>query len=191
MNVVLLGPSGAGKSTQGKRLASLLGIPYISSGEMFRAVQSEGGPLARQIREFMDRGAYVPDQLTNEMVLRRLKQPDARRGFILDGYPRTANQAAALDESLAVDGRQVDRVLHVTAPLEVVTQRLAGRLSSEHRKDDTPELIQRRLEEYLKQTRPVIDYFANQGKLTEVDGTQPIPDVSQAVDAALDRLSYK
>lgn len=191
MNVVLLGPSGAGKSTQGKRLASLLGIPYISSGEMFRAVQSEGGPLARQIREFMDRGAYVPDQLTNEMVLRRLNQPDARRGFILDGYPRTANQAAALDESLAVDGRQVDRVLHVTAPLEVVTQRLAGRLSSEHRTDDTPELIQRRLEEYLKQTRPVIDYFANQGKLTEVDGTQPIPDVSQAVDAALDRLSYK
>jgi adenylate kinase len=187
MNVVLLGPSGAGKSTQGERLAFLLGIPHISTGEMFRAVRLEAGPLARQIRGFMDQGTYVPDQLTNELVLARLDQPDAQQGFILDGYPRTWNQAAALDQALGAEGRRVDFVLFITAPIEVLKQRLGVRLTVEWRTDDTPEIIERRLRAYKQQTHSLVDYYAGQGKLFEIDGAQSISDVSAAVDATLGR----
>jgi adenylate kinase len=185
MFLVLLGPPGSGKSTQGERLSALLGIPHISSGDLFRALEQADTPLARRIREYVDRGTYVPDELTNELVLGRLDRPDAERGFILDGYPRTCDQAEALDQALAMKGRGVDVILDIEVPVEVVLARLAHRRAVESRVDDTPETIRTRLEAYRKQTELVVEYYREQGKLVEIDGAQSIPDVNRAVDRAL------
>src|SRR5579884_4531423 len=116
MNIIVVGPPGVGKGTQAQRLQRRLGIPHISSGDIFRAIREEDSPLAKQVQEYMDSGAYVPDQLTIELVLKRLREPDTRNGFILDGFPRTIAQAQALDAALPSMGRQIDRVISITAP---------------------------------------------------------------------------
>lgn len=153
---------------------------------MFRAVSAEDTPLAREVRELLQRGEYVPDQLTNQLVLARLAQPDAQRGFILDGYPRTEPQAVALDRALAAEGRAVDLALLMVAPAGVLIERVTTRHDA--RTDDTPEAIERRLREYQTETQPVADYYAGQGKLVEIDAARPLPEVNAQVDAAVDRV---
>lgn len=186
MNLVLLGPPGVGKGVQAERLSSLLQIPHVSSGDLFRTIVTADTPLARELRTFMDRGEYIPDRLVVDVMLTRLRQPDARRGFILDGFPRTVSQAEALDRWLAAADRQVDIVLDIVAPADVLMGRIAGRLAVEHRTDDLPAVIRTRLDRYQQQTQPVIDYYRKQGKLVEIDGARPIPEVNAEVVAALE-----
>lgn len=185
MNVILLGPPGAGKGTQAQRLAASLDVPHISSGELLRAYALEATALAREIRDTINRGAYVLDEVIIDLVLARLRQLDARRGFILDGFPRTVPQAAALDMALATEGRRVDVALHLIAPLEVLTLRLAGRRAIEGRTDDIPEIIRARLRISLDTLQPVIDYYQEQEKLIRIDASRPVEEVNREVDRAL------
>jgi adenylate kinase len=213
INIILFGPPGAGKGTQAKRLQTELGLPVIASGDMFRTIGRENTPYAREIQAYMDRGEYVPDDLTIKLILDRLRQPDALRGFILDGFPRTGAQAAALDEHLAEDGRKVDVALHITAPQEVLERRIAGRMTCPicgriynvdtnppkhdtvcdvhpdtqliRRSDEEAETLKARLRTHERQTRPLIEYYRRRGNLVEIDGSRPMKDVEAEVDAAL------
>ncbi len=216
MNIVLLGPPGAGKGTQAKRLSALLGLPHVASGDLFRAILDEETDLAREVRSYMERGAYVPDALTITAVLDRLSLPDAREGFLLDGFPRTLPQAAALDGWLVERGRQVDRVLYITAPAEVLVERIAGRIVCpvcntiynlstrlpkrdmvcdiegaplERRSDEEPEIVRFRLQTYLRQTQPLVDYYRSAGKLVEVDGSRPMDEVTARIDRSVGLVS--
>jgi adenylate kinase len=185
VNIVLLGPPGVGKGTQAERIAAALQIPHISSGQMFREAMGGDTPLARQLHSYVDRGEYVPDELTNALVLKRLQEPDTARGFILDGYPRTLTQAEALDTALEQEGRAIDLALDIEAPVAVLVRRIAGRRVGEHRADDSPEVIQTRLEEYRLRTQTVIDYYTGQGKLKEVDGSGSVDEVYVEIEKAL------
>lgn len=185
MNLVLLGPPGAGKGTQARRLAAGLDVPHISSGELLRAYALDATALAGEIRDTINRGAYVPDEVIIDLVLARLRQPDAQRGFILDGFPRTVPQADALDRALATEGRRVDVALYLTASLEVLTLRLAGRRAIEGRTDDIPEIIRARLRISLDTLQPVIDYYRRQEKLISIDAARPVEEVNREVDRAL------
>lgn len=185
VNLVLLGPPGSGKGTQAQRLAAILNVPHISSGEMLRTYTLEVTPLAQEIRETISRGAYVPDEVIIDLVLARLRQPDAQGGFILDGFPRTVVQAAALDRALAAGGRQVDVALYLIAPLEVLTLRLAARRAIEGRTDDVPETIRTRLRISLDTLQPLIDYYHRQGKLVRIDAARTVDQVNREVDSAL------
>lgn len=212
MNVVLLGPPGVGKGTQGKRLAATLEAPHIASGDLFRAIREEDTPLAREVREYMDKGAYVPDELTIEVVLARLHQPDARHGFVLDGFPRTDPQATALDEALAAEGRRVDAAVYITADTDILVRRIAGRLvcpncgaiyneqtkppknnmicdvcghQVERRSDEQPDVVRTRLETYARQTLPIVEHYRKKGTLSQVDGALSIEQVESEIDGAL------
>ena len=128
MDIILLGPPGAGKGTQARRMRRVLGLPHIASGDLFRDVRRQDTPLAREVRGFMDRGDYVPDYVTNKLVLDRLSQSDAHDGFILDGYPRTLAQAEALDLALARTNRRVERALYITVPTATLIERVQDRI---------------------------------------------------------------
>src|SRR5947209_158223 len=128
MKVILLGPPGAGKGTQAKRLEGLLGLPHVASGDIFRDIRRDNSPLAQEVKRYMDAGQYVPDDLTIRLVLDRLRKPDARRGFLLDGFPRTKPQAEALDEEMAKDGKHLDCAVYITAPTDVLVERLRERI---------------------------------------------------------------
>lgn len=212
MNIIVLGPPGVGKGTQAKRLESRLNLPHIASGDIFRAIRGQDTPLAVQVREYMDSGAYVPDALTIELVLNRLRQPDTHDGFILDGFPRTIGQAEALDRSLPALGVTVDRVLNITAPPSVLQQRLRGRIICpqchaiynlesrppkhamicdvcghplERRTDESPDVVRTRIEVYGRETRPLVEYYGRRGVVVTIDGACSIDAVDAAVDAAL------
>jgi adenylate kinase len=172
--LIFLGPPGAGKGTQAQALAEFLNIPHISTGEIFRQAIKEQTPLGTIAQSYLDQGELVPDELTQNLVKERLGQPDAQSGWILDGFPRNVSQAAFLDELLVTINQNDERVVNLDAPDEIVVARLLGR----GRKDDSEEVIRRRLEVYRDETAPLIDYYGDRQKLITVNGNQSLEEVS-------------
>ena len=163
MRVVFMGPPGAGKGTQAALLAARLGIPHISTGDIFRANVAEGTELGKQAQQYMDAGEYFPDTVTNAMVRDRLTQDDCRPGFLLDGYPRTVEQVAELDAMLRSAGQQLDVVVELTVDIDEVVNRLVKRAQDQGRSDDTEDVMRHRLEEYAEQTAPLIETYSERG----------------------------
>jgi len=183
--LVLLGPPGAGKGTQAARLAEHLGVPAISTGDIFRANITGGTELGRTAQEYTVRGALVPDEVTNAMVRDRLAQDDAAAGFLLDGYPRNVAQVAELESILADSGRTLDAALEITADADVVVARLLKRAEIEGRADDTEPVIRHRLDVYAEQTAPVSGVYAERDLLVRVDGIGEVDEVTERLLAAL------
>jgi adenylate kinase len=183
--LVLLGPPGAGKGTQALRLAERIGIPAISTGDIFRANIKDGTDLGRQVQQFTSAGALVPDELTDALVRDRLLHDDARDGFLLDGYPRNAAQVAALDAAMTQAGTQLDAAIELTADTDVVVERLLNRAAIEGRADDTEPVIRHRLEVYRAQTAPIANLYAERGLLVRVDGIGEIDEVTERMLTAL------
>ena len=181
--MVLLGPPGAGKGTQAARIGRRLGIPAISTGDIFRAHVAGSTELGRRARAYMDKGEYVPDSVTNAMVADRLTEDDAASGFLLDGYPRTEAQVHELDAMLADSGLALDVVLEITA--DAVVERLLGRAAEQGRADDTEPVIRRRLEVYAEATAPLAAIYEGRGLLLRVDGMGGIDEVTDRIMAAL------
>lgn len=186
--LLLIGPPGAGKGTQAVELSNAFSIPAISTGDIFRANVAGGTPLGLQAKSFMDRGEYVPDSLTNDLVRDRLAQPDAASGFLLDGYPRTIDQVRELDEMLEAAGTQLDAVVLLTANTDEVVTRLLKRATEQGRADDTEAVIRRRLEVYNEQTAPLIEVYSQRGLVVEVDGLGTVEAVTARIRAALAAL---
>ncbi len=168
--MVLLGPPGAGKGTQAARIAERLGIPAISTGDIFRANVAGATELGTQAKAYMDKGEYVPDSITNAMVADRIAQADCENGFLLDGYPRTTAQVGELDSMLKDSGLALDVVVEITADAEAVVARLLKRAGEQGRADDTEPVIRRRLEVYAESTAPLADLYAERDLLVQVDG---------------------
>ncbi|UCN15648.1 adenylate kinase [Cellulomonas iranensis] len=183
--LVLLGPPGAGKGTQAVRLAERLGVPAISTGDIFRSNIKNGTELGRRVQDITASGALVPDELTNELVRDRLAQSDAVEGFLLDGYPRNVAQVAALDEMLAAAGQQLDLAVELTVDPQVVVERLTKRAEIEGRADDTEDVIRHRLDVYAEQTAPISQVYAARGVLAQVDGLGEVDEVTERLVAAL------
>ena len=183
--MVLLGPPGAGKGTQAARISERLGIPAISTGDIFRANVAVNTERGQQAKKYMDAGEYVPDSVTNAMVKDRLAADDAAQGFLLDGYPRTEAQVHELDAMLAESGLALDVVLEITAEAEVVVQRLLKRATEQNRADDTEPVIRRRLEVYAEQTEPLAALYESKGLLVRVDGIGDIDEVTERIMIAL------
>lgn len=182
--VVFLGPPSSGKGTQAKRLALRLGVPAISTGEMLRAAVAAGNELGRRVEGVMAQGHLVDDALMAEVVTARLHESDARQGFLLDGYPRTAPQASTLQAILEATEAQLDHVLLVEAPIEILVQRTLGR--NEGRQDDTEEIVRERLRVYAELTAPLVDHYESQGLLRRIDGNQPMDVVERQIAAAVE-----
>jgi adenylate kinase len=178
MRLVLLGPPGAGKGTQAARVAAQFGGPHIATGDIFRANVASGTELGRVAQEYMDRGELVPDEVVIAMVMERLAEPDCAAGFVLDGFPRTVNQAEALDRRLVDLGAPLHAVLCFEAAEEELLRRLAGRAAAQHRADDVEQTIRHRLEVFASKTRPLIDYYRHRRLLTMVDGVGRVEDVT-------------
>ncbi|MBC5661186.1 adenylate kinase [Anaerosacchariphilus sp. NSJ-68] len=208
MKIIMLGAPGAGKGTQAKKIADKYQIPHISTGDIFRANIKEGTELGKKAKSYMDQGQLVPDELTLELIMDRFQNPDCENGYVLDGFPRTIPQAEALTEALAKKGETIDYAINVEVPDENIINRMGGRRaclacgSTYHivyaptrvegicdrcgeklvlRDDDKPETVKNRLNVYHNQTQPLIDYYTKQGKLAEVDGTQSMEDVFNAI----------
>lgn len=184
--LVILGPPGAGKGTQAAKIADKLGIPAISTGDIFRANVAERTELGQVAQRYMDAGEYVPDEVTNAMVADRIAQDDAKGGFLLDGYPRTAPQVAELDRMLEGAGLALDAVIELTADNDEVVSRLLGRAEEQGRADDTESVIRRRLEIYHEQTAPLVEIYTDRDLLVEVDGLGEINEVTERLLGALD-----
>ncbi|HEX2145314.1 MAG TPA: adenylate kinase [Glycomyces sp.] len=207
MRLVLVGPPGAGKGTQAEIIAERLGVPKISTGDIFRANVSGGTPLGLKAKQYMDAGDLVPDEVTNDMVADRLAQDDAAEGFLLDGYPRNTEQAKVLDRVLAESGATLDLALELTASDDEVVRRLSGRRVSKstgkvfhlefdppadpdspdlfQRSDDRPETIKNRLKVYAEQTAPLVGYYEAQGKLVKIDAIGEVAEVTERALAAI------
>lgn len=180
-NLVLLGPPGSGKGTQASRLSADFQIPAISTGDILRAQEEAATPFSDQLRRYLDGGELVPDGLVIEIIRHRLHDPDTRQGFILDGFPRTVAQAAALDSMLEALTRPVDAVVY----LKIAAAALLERLTLRHRADDRPEIVAHRIDIYVAQTAPLIEYYRAAGKLISVEADMPLEDVAAAIRAAL------
>lgn len=208
MKIIMLGAPGAGKGTQAKKIADKYQIPHISTGDIFRANIKEGTELGKKAKSYMDQGQLVPDEVTLELIMDRFQNPDCKNGYVLDGFPRTIPQAEALTEALAKKGETIDYAINVEVPDENIINRMGGRRaclacgSTYHivyaptkvegicdrcgeklvlRDDDKPETVKNRLNVYHNQTQPLIEYYTKQGKLAEVDGTQSMEDVFNAI----------
>jgi adenylate kinase len=186
LRLVVLGPPGAGKGTQAVKLAEHFSCADVATGDIFRANVAEGSELGRAAQEYMDRGDLVPDELVIAMVMDRLVESDCDGGFVLDGFPRTVNQAEALDRRLAELGVPLEAALSFDVTEEELLRRLAGRAAAQHRADDAEQTIRHRLEVFAVKTRPLIDYYAHRGLLTNVDAIGPIEVVTKRILAALD-----
>jgi adenylate kinase len=185
MRIVFMGPPGAGKGTQAALLSKELGIPHISTGDIFRANVTEGTPLGKEAQSYMDAGEYVPDGVTNAMVRDRLTYDDAQSGFILDGYPRTVEQVSELDAMLKSAGIKIDRVIELTVDVDVVVSRLVRRSAEQGRTDDTEDVLRHRLEVYAEQTAPLIEVYQSRNLLAQVDGLGEIEAVTAAILLAI------
>ena len=208
MKIIMLGAPGAGKGTQAMKIAEKYQIPHISTGDIFRANIKEGTELGKKAKSYMDQGQLVPDELTLELIMDRFQNPDCANGYVLDGFPRTIPQAEALTEALAKKGETIDYAINVEVPDENIINRMGGRRaclacgSTYHivyaptrvegicdrcgeklvlRDDDKSETVKNRLNVYHNQTQPLIEYYTRQGKLAEVDGTQSMEDVFNAI----------
>jgi adenylate kinase len=183
--LLIVGPPGAGKGTQAGFIAETFGIPDISTGDMFRHHIKERTPLGVQVKAIVDAGDYVPDSLTNEIVTERLRDADARNGFLLDGYPRTPEQVEYLNGLLAEQGRPLEAVIQLVADQDEVVARLTKRAAEQGRADDSEEAIRHRQEVYKRETAPLIDVYREQGLLIEVDGLGDVHEVAGRVRDAL------
>ncbi|MEU9921041.1 adenylate kinase [Streptomyces griseoluteus] len=215
MRIVLVGPPGAGKGTQAVRLAEKLGVPHISTGDLFRSNISRQTELGKLAKSYMDAGNLVPDEVTIAMAKDRMEQPDAKNGFLLDGFPRNVSQAQALDELLQSKGIKLDAVLDLEVPEEEVVKRIAGRRicrnDSSHvfhvtysgskkegvcdvcdgelyqRDDDSEDTVRKRLEVYHTQTEPIIDYYKTQGLVVTIPALGPVDEITKRALEALKR----
>lgn len=213
MNVILLGPPGAGKGTQAAMLAEKTSLVHVSSGDLFRAALRDGTELGMKAKTYMDRGELVPDGVVIDMILERIGAPDCKEGVIFDGFPRTVDQAQALEASLTEQNQTIDKVIYMTVPDDVLLKRISGRRTCKscgavfntyyfapkaegvcdvcggelyQRSDDTEETAKNRLDVYFRQTTPLVDYYREQDTLREVDGEQDIAVVTDAMVAALE-----
>jgi adenylate kinase len=197
MRIVLLGPPGAGKGTQAKELVSKYGIVQLSTGDMLRAAVAAGTPIGLKAKDIMARGALVPDEVVVAIVADRIVQPDAKHGFILDGFPRTVPQAEALDRMLDDKAMRLDGVVALEVDPDILVRRIASRVAEMKargeplRPDDNPEVLKQRLAAYQAQTAPLVDYYRNKGALRAVDGMVSIADVSAAIGRALADTAFR
>ncbi|GGI00999.1 adenylate kinase [Mammaliicoccus vitulinus] len=215
MNIILMGLPGAGKGTQASEIVKKYPIPHISTGDMFRKAIKEETDLGKEAKSYMDRGELVPDEVTIGIVRERLAEEDARKGFLLDGFPRTVEQADALNEILSELERKVDAVINIEVAEEELMNRLTGRRICEEcgtayhlvfnppkvdgvcdldggklyqREDDNPETVANRLSVNVKQTKPLLDFYENQGVLKNIDGSRQIDNVTEDVIQILESL---
>jgi adenylate kinase len=192
LDVVILGPPGAGKGTQGKLISAEAGIPHINTGEMFRAECAAGSELGERVKEILDAGDLVPDELTIEVVRARLDQDDTANGFILDGFPRTLAQAEALDQVLTeIDRGELSAVLDFEVSDHLAVQRLLGRSAVEGRSDDLPDKVRHRLDLYHEKTEPLIDYYRSRGLLVPIHADRSVEDVYSEVQQVLEATSAR
>lgn len=217
MNLILLGPPGAGKGTQAEAIAKKRGLIQLSTGDMLRAAVKAGTPIGQEASVIMEAGGLVPDDVVIKIIAERIAQPDCTKGFILDGFPRTLKQAAALDELLASLGKKIDAVIELKVNDAALIDRITGRYvcancgASYHdttckpkvpgvcdrcggtdfvrRADDNPETVKNRLMAYYRETAPLIGYYFAKGKLRSVDGMAPIAEVGAKVDSVLGSLA--
>ena len=188
MNVLLLGPQGSGKGTQARLVAQDYGLPHIATGDMLRAAIAAGSELGQQVKPILDSGRLVPDDLMVELIQERLSEPDARDGFVLDGFPRTLAQAEALDDMLEEIGRELDVIMEFQLDEETAIERMLGRAAEEGRADDTPEVMRKRLELYREMTLPVVEHYRATGKLVGIHADRPIEDVYAEMQQALEQV---
>ena len=181
-----MGPPGAGKGTQAQVVADHFGIPAISTGDIFRANVSRGTELGVEAQRFMDRGDYVPDEITNRMVRNRIDEDDAAPGFLLDGYPRTLAQVEELDGMITHTGHSLDAAVVLTVDAEELVQRLLQRAQTDGRADDTEDVIRRRQQVYAEQTEPLVGVYRERGILLEIDGMGSVDEVTKRIFEALD-----
>jgi adenylate kinase len=216
--IVFLGAPGAGKGTQAATVAEKLRLAHVATGDMFREAQKQETELAKQAKVYMEKGVLVPDELTIKMVLERIAAPDCKQGVIFDGFPRTLEQAKALDEALGKQGKMIDSVIYIKVSEAELLERLSGRWICRQcqtpyhmvnspprtkgrcdqcggelyqRPDDTPETVKERLRVYFTETAPLIDYYARADKLLEVDGEGGVDEVRERILASLTKESVR
>ncbi len=186
--LIIIGPPGSGKGTQAEHIAAHFNVPAISTGDIFRSNVREQTQLGDEATRFLDRGEFVPDDVTNAMVRERLAEADANGGFLLDGYPRNTSQVEALDAMLAESGKHIDGVVLLLVDDDELTARMLNRAREQGRSDDTAEVIRRRLELYRTETAPVVDLYAERGIVADVDGSGTPAEVTDRAVAAVERL---
>jgi adenylate kinase len=189
--LLIVGPPGAGKGTQATQIAETLGVPAISTGDIFRANVRDETELGVKVKTIMDAGDYVPDSLTNELVSDRLDQSDAAQGFLLDGYPRTLQQVGFLDDYLSAKGQALEAVILLVADRDEIVERLRKRALDQGRSDDTEDAIRHRQDVYLRETAPLLESYRSRGLVVEVDGLGTIEQVAERIDAALGERGFR